>query len=579
MKNTNIPSVDKVHLKGVSLLERHPIIPNMLSISDALRLLALRKAERYVVDCEGLRVKAGEMKADTMLLAKAFVRLGVKPGDIVACAMPNTYQALLVFMAANTIGAVTTYLNSHAGKEEIADYLNLYECKLLLTVKGSERRLQFYKENTGLEHIIMQENEDRDSRDFRKTAADEKAFFMDLHGMGAVADLQKGSFRKHFPGKQNALILHTSGSTGMPKSMMFTNENVIAALTYLEHSTHTPGPTKKDCRWMNVVPFMYPYGFVASALGTLFARRELILIPDVNAAGIGDYYEKKSHLIFGSPAFLELTMKYLPDHVSCEDLRIYVSGGDFLSEKKSREGIEFFAKHGATVELANGSGNGEILACCTNSMNVEYKPETVGQLVLGPDYRVIDTDTGAEVPYDEPGVLCVAGKHVFQGYFKDEAGTAAVMKCIDGKMYYNTGNYGILRKNRYFELVGRASRFYIVSSLNKVYCELVQKVLCLVDVVDSCVVVPKPHEELLYVGKAYIKLKDGVPATEEMAKYILEECKKSFVDEASGEELQLKEYEIPAELAFVEEIKRHDDSDKIAYEYYRLEAEKEVGEK
>lgn len=117
MKNTNIPSVDKTHLKGVSLLERHPIIPNMISISDALRLLALRK-NNYVVDCRGLRVRAKELKEDTLLLAKAFVRLGVKPGDVVSCAMPNTYHALLVFMAANTIGAIATYLNSHAGKSK-----------------------------------------------------------------------------------------------------------------------------------------------------------------------------------------------------------------------------------------------------------------------------------------------------------------------------------------------------------------------------------------------------------------------------------------------------------------------------
>ena len=302
MKNTNIPSVDKAHLKGVPLWERHPIIPNMISISDALRLLALRK-NHYVVDCMWLRVRAGEMKEDTMLLAKAFVRLGVKPGEIV-------------------------------------EYLNLYECKVLVSVKSSERQLNFYKENTGLEHVILQEESDRDCRDFRKVKTDEKDFFLDLHGIGHVADLQKKRFRKHFPGKQNALILHTSGSTGMPKSMMFTNENVIAALTYLEHSTHTPGPTEEDCRWMNVVPFMYPYGFVASALGPLFARRELILIPDVNTTGISEYYEKKPHLIFGSPAFLELTMKYLPEDASCEGLRIFVSGGgDLCGRNKAPQGF------------------------------------------------------------------------------------------------------------------------------------------------------------------------------------------------------------------------------------------------
>ena len=49
----------------------------------------------------------------------------------------------------------------------------------------------------------------------------------------------------------------------------------------------------------------------------------------------------------------------------------------------------------------------------------------------------------------------------------------------------------------------------------------------------------------------------------------------SFVDESTKEKLLLKEYEIPASISFVSEIKRHDGSDKIDYEYYKKEAELE----
>ena len=86
------------------------------------------------MDCLDLRIKSNEMKKDSLILAKTLLELGIKPGDIVACGMPNYYQAFLVFMAANTIGATTTFLNSHAPNSEIIEYLNLYESKIYITM-------------------------------------------------------------------------------------------------------------------------------------------------------------------------------------------------------------------------------------------------------------------------------------------------------------------------------------------------------------------------------------------------------------------------------------------------------------
>ena len=580
MKNTGLPSIDKTHLRGVPFHERNPIIPNFISVANALKLMAFTK-DRYVVDCMDLRVKVSELKEDSRMLAKAFIKLGTKPGDIIACAMPNLYQTFLVFMAANTIGAITTYLNPYASKEELKDYLNLYESKIFINYDFDNQTNKYFKDNSKVEKIISLKSANVNSRDFYIKSNDDvlSKNVIDFNEIGYIAKLQNGKFKKNFGGSQECLILHTSGSTGNPKSMVFTNENVLAALIYLKHSTHTKAPTEDDCRWMNVVPFMYPYGFLVSVLGPLFIKREIILVPSVSAERISDIYNKKPHLLFGSPAFLELTQKNLPNEQNCSGLKIFISGGDFLSEKKSREGVEFFKSHGACVQIANGSGNGEVLGCCSNSMNVEYRPETVGQLVVGPDYLVIDEDTKKEVKYGEMGVLCILGKHIFTKYYKNEADTKKVMIELNGKQYYNTGNYGILHRDRYFELIGRSSRFYIIGTLNKVYCELVQRVICMIDEVDSCVVVPKTNDENLYEGKAYIKLKHGFEESDQMKKIILDKCHMSFVDESTNEKLLLKEYEIPASISFVSEIKRHDGSDKIDYEYYKKEAELEYQRK
>lgn len=52
------------------------------------------------------------------MIAKALLELGVKPKDIITVSMPNYYQAIPVFKAANMIGATITYLNPLAQIEE-----------------------------------------------------------------------------------------------------------------------------------------------------------------------------------------------------------------------------------------------------------------------------------------------------------------------------------------------------------------------------------------------------------------------------------------------------------------------------
>lgn len=578
MSKTNLPSKDKTHLKGTTFLERHPIIPGCISVANAMNILAFNK-NKAVIDSDNLEVYGKEVEKDSLIMSKTLIQLGIKPGDIITCQMPNLYQAFLVFHAANTIGAIVSYISAFATKEETAEYLNKYNSKLLFNMESSKEETDFLLQQSPVKHIISLGKDKINNRDFYDLSSDMgTGAVISYNSIGLLADKQRGHFKKWFGGNQEALILHTSGSTGNPKSMLFTNQNILAALIYLKCSSRTGKTHPGDTKWMNVVPFMYPYGFVVSVLGTLLSGREVILTPEVNLSTVSKSLKKNPNIIYGSPAYLEMIKRGLPQDQKCSSLHTFVSGGDFLSVQKSEEGTQFFKDHGANVLIANGSGNGEILGCCTNAMGMDYRPDTVGKLVVGPKYKIINPETGKEVHYNEQGVICVRGKHLFQGYYGNEEETKKSMIEIDGKKYYNTGNIGKLDEDRYFEMIGRASRFYIVGTLNKVYCEGVQKRISLMPMVDSCVVVPKPNDENLYEGKAYVKLKENFTPSKETAEYIIANCYVPYIEESTGEEISLKEYEIPASVSFVAEIKRNPNSDKIAYEYYKKEAEKEYTE-
>lgn len=575
--NTGYPSIDKTHLKGTTFLERHPFIPSM-TFSQVMDLMFFLQGNHDLVDCLNLKVSSKEFQKDSLIVAKALLELGVKPNDIITVSMPNYYQAIPVFKAANMLGAIVTYLNPLASLEETKRYLNLYESKIFVNCDTMNVSNEELKKDTKVEHIITMKESLRNSRDMNQIYNYQVGNKDDIsyHELERIGEFNKDHIKNNFGGKQDALILYTSGSNGKSKSLLYTNENLISACIYLKNSTHVPKVTEDDSRWMNVVPFMYPYGFGASVLQTFLSGREVILTPNLSPNNIAYYYKKNPNLIFGSPAHLELTKRNLPVDQKVPGLKIYLSGGDFLSVQQSHDAIEFFKQHGATTTISNSSGTGETMGCSTNAMNVPYRPETVGQLVLGPDYIVIDPSgidsitkkvtQVKEVKYGELGVLCTSGKHVFKGYYKNEDLTDEVMFQYNGKKYYATGNIGYLDKDRYFTLLGRASRFFIINTLNKVYCELVQTVVSNVSVVDSCAIVPKPNQKSIYESKAYVVLKDGVLPTKEIENYIISQSYNTYNDATTGECINLKDYEVPASITFLNSLPRTESAEKINYE-------------
>ena len=143
-----------------------------------------------------------------------------------------------------------------------------------------------------------------------------------------------------------------------------------------------------------------------------------------------------------------------------------------------------------------------------------------------------------------------------------------------GKEYFKTGTLGLLDEDGFFTLTGRASRYYIISTLNKVYCDKIQNIISLIDIVETACFVGKKDDDMLFTGKAYIVLKPNVLKTEETKQYILNECEKEFINQ-KGEKVQLESYEIPTSITFLDEIPRKESSDKIDYKVLEKLAEEE----
>ena len=561
-EETGYPSIDLPQSKNSSYFEKNPIIPSIDAVT-LLKLLSRKTRENPAVDCNNLHATYQELLDDSHKLALAYRELGVKKGNIVTIALKSNYQALCSFLALNEIGAVTTFIDTYATEEEILNYLNLYESPLFINYDKTEEQNDKIMKSSKVNHIVTLNDKLADSRDVNGDYRKNSEKFIDFHTLGSIAEFQKG--RVHMPnkGNDNAFILYTSGSTGQPKAVVLTNKNIIAAQMYAGNTSHTENI--KATKTMTCVPLRYPYGMVTSLYTSLLWGKEAIMTPDFDAKTVPYYYSKDPHVVFGSPAVLDVTMRFLPKDKDLSNISHFISGGDFLTIKHANKGYEFFREHNNnSVEIGNGCGNAETVSIGSTPVGVPLKQSTAGKILVGTTPLIIDPNVPDDRPiengnfleekkYGEIGELCLAGENVFKEYFGEPEKTKIVKFKRNGKEYFRTGTLGFIDREGYFTPTDRKSRFYIRSTGHKVYLDNVQHIVSASDSrIFDCAAVKVPDNDELFINKVFVVLKEGIAPTEEVRREIMENMKKPV--ETSGKIVQLKEYEIPRDIEFIEAL-------------------------
>ena len=338
--------------KGYPFSAKQPVIPG-LSIYSEIRLLTLGHPKKIAVDCLDLQVSYQQMLKDAVTVSKALKTLHVGAGDIVSVCMPNCYQAIVIFLACNRIGAVVTFLRDEASADELCSYLEFYHSPAFFNCGQTAEDNLTLKARTSVKQIITLNKEQLSDPDLMKplTASAIQSGLIDFHSLGQLA---KGHAKGRAVnrGSADAVILYTSGTTGEPKPVVLTNRNIMSAGVYLKNSSSLQ--TLPVDRCLVCVPFSYPYGLVPSALMTLLSGKTAILAPNLSADNIQASLEKKPNMIFGSPALLELMMRNVREDLDLSCVRSFISGGDFLTVKHCERGRAFFRRHGAPdVELVH----------------------------------------------------------------------------------------------------------------------------------------------------------------------------------------------------------------------------------
>ncbi|WP_107924693.1 class I adenylate-forming enzyme family protein [Lysinibacillus parviboronicapiens] len=330
-----------------------------------------------------------------------------------------------------------------------------------------------------------------------------------------------------------AVVMYTSGTTGKPKGVMLTHQNIVATADIWSTSMNMK---KQDnmfictplfhCAGLHVfaMPMFYKGGTVIIEEG-FSPTNTLVQLADSQATiffGVPSMYT----IILNTPAFKEHTFK---------NLRLLCYGAAPMPYELVKQVKEAFPQ----VKVQNLYGQTENSPAATSLLDADAltKIGSVGQPLAQTEVRVVDS-YGESVPAGEVGEICVKGPQVMKGYLRNDEETARTIR--DGWLY--SGDLGRFDEEGYLYIVDRKKDMIIRGGENIYPIEVEEVLYQLPDILEAAVV-GLPHEVYGEVPKAFVVLKEGKSLNEET---ILAYCR-----------TQLAKYKMPHEIEFLVELPRN----------------------
>lgn len=539
--------------------ERDPIVPP-LSISSLYDLSCWRHVDNVVVNQKEFDFTRKELKNDRKVLAKAFLQLGIKKGDIITVATGRSlYDNVLIFLAANRIGAVVAFLDEKTPRETLLHYLDEFKSPLLVLYKAKDKRVkELKKEAKSVRNVMNLDGAlvDEGDVDEEQTEVVEMSvldhMWVGRKTVRKIAAEHKGRVPLNiFGGKNEALISFTSGSTSGPKPMVFTNANLIAAALFSKGGSGIKMWDKEILTWLSFVKFDCPYGFWTSVMTPIVGGAEVILTPGIEPKNMTYYFEKEISVVQAVPLLFEMMRTHLPEDLDMSATKMYISGGERLEKQMSLDAQEFFKAHGATVKMCNGYGVGECLGSISVAVGSTYHPDTVGRVVPGAHLLLLDPETDEEVGFGRTGMLYVGGKHILSRYYNRPELDEDKIITHNGERYVKTGDLAVVSETGFITLIGRAT-FFINNVPAKVYYEVVRAAVARSEKVAKCYVVKMPDKKLAWSACAFVVPREGVGRNNEVRRAIVKDATEAFY--IGRRKIVLKNYELPRKVVFLDDL-------------------------
>jgi len=491
---------------------------------------------------EGQKISFRSLLFQVDTVALALTDLGLRRGDVATICLPNIPQAVIFFYAVNKIGVIANMVHPKTPPLELKDFMTSTQSEYLIILDAFLPKHLKMLDGITVKRVFTAAIGDYLSaaktlgfyitkgRKIPKTPKDKKFMsWRDLQKVGLSARYASESLASSFhyvrplePGAP-AVYLHSGGTTGTPKTIILSSQNLNVLAVQGPQIVNIPDPFETGAApqvsMVTILPLFHGFGLCMGMHTMICNAITSILVPQFEPDSLAKVIIKeRPTFIAAVPTLYEGILKStLLNKADLSFLRSCFCGGDSLSPDLKDRFESFIHDRGSKLSLREGYGLTEtVTVCCVNPEN-KCRKESIGLPLPDMNMKIVEPNTHNETAYGEHGEICVTGPTVMLGYLGDPEGTAeAIHLHDDGRSWVHTGDYGYMDEDGFFHFTQRLKRIIKVSGI-PVFPSQIEAVISSVPGVDSACAIAVPDPYRIHVVKVIV-VASGLRSEEHLTK-------------------------------------------------------------
>ncbi len=459
-----------------------------------------------------------EFRADVDRIAAGLIALGVRPGYHVAIWATNVPAWFLTFWAATKIGAVLVTVNTAYKISEVEYLLRQSDTHTLVMIDRCKdvdygdiiRRLcpelESLKPGASLYAKRLPFLRNVVTVGFEMQGC---VSWDELPARGASVPMEEVRRRASLVRPDDVCNMqYTSGTTGFPKGVMLTHGNILNDGKIIGDRMDL---STAD-RMMQQVPMFHCFGMVLSMTATMTHGGTLSPLPYFSAKASLSCINNERITCFNGVPTMFIAMFNHPDFAKTDFS--YMRTGIMAGSNCPPELMRRAAKEMNMREIISVYGQTEASPGCTMgevNEDLDHRVETVGSAFPGVECRIIDPETGAELPDGQNGEFVARGFNVMKGYYKMPKETA---QAIDRDGWLHSGDICCRTPDGYYKVTGRVKDMIIRGGEN-IYPREIEEFYLTHPKIRDVQVIGVPDKRYGEEACAWIILREGESADED----------------------------------------------------------------
>ena len=459
-----------------------------MNISNNLETAAFYFPDRPALSEAGREITYSEFNDRANRIATGLLAMGVKPDDHIGLLAPNSADWLIFYFGVLKVGAVAATFSNLLASDEMSLLINHSKPRFFFTSVEKLNHLQNLRGKAGLEKVICPGG--------------------DLE-LRQLMNMGTGSFKALDRDRtETAAVLYTGGTTGTPKGVMLTHENINVSAHNVAFSEHSTEADRALC----FLPFNHVFGQMHIMNATVLSCGCLEILPAFDLDQVLETIQSRGVTkLFAVPTVYArlLTLEGLKEKLG--RVRYCFSAAASMAAEIVRQW-----KERTKLTIYEGYGLTESASAVTYNHYYRHVIGSIGTTVPGVEVEIRDKN-GNRVRQGQEGEICIRGHNIMKGYLDNPEETSSAF-WEDG--WFRSGDVGFLDEDGYLYIVDRIKDMIITGGEN-VYPREVEEVLYTRQEIEGCAIVGIPDKEWGERVTAFITPKPGQKIVSEELKTFL----------------------------------------------------------